>query len=176
MTAAVPQAGAVSRRPWYSFVNNRYLTVVCRLLLAAVFLLSASGKLVDIEAYSVDVVYDFGILPMWAARPFGLVMPFIELLCGLGLLGGVLTRLSAFGISLMSLAFFIAKGSLLLQGRDIDCGCFGAIIGTLASFTIWLDIPQFLMGLVIMLSKNRHWVALGGLLPQAWKDKLHLVW
>ncbi len=171
LLAAVPV-----RRRWYGFVDNRYLTLVCRLLLAGVFLLSASGKLVDIEAYSVDVVYDFGILPMWLARPFGLVMPFIELLCGLGLLGGVLTRLSAFGLSLMNLSFFIAKGALLLQGRDINCGCFGAIVGTLASFTIWLDIPQMLMALVIVFSQNRHWVAIGGLLPQAWKDKLRLVW
>ncbi len=166
------------RRPfaWLGFIDNRYLTLICRLLLAAVFLASSFGKLVDIERYSVDVVYDFGILPMWAARPFGLVMPFIELLCALGLLGGVLTRLSAFGISLMSVAFFMAKGALLLQGRNIDCGCFGAIIGTLASFTIWLDIPQFLMGMVIVFSKNRHWVAIGGLLPAAWKEKLGLVW
>ncbi len=169
-------ASVPMRKRWFGFVDNRYLALVCRLLLAAVFLLSASGKLVDIEAYSVDVVYDFGILPMWAARPFGLVMPFIELLCGLGMLGGVLTRLSAFGLSLMNLAFFIAKGSLLLQGRDIDCGCFGAIVGTLASFTIWLDIPQMLMAMVVLFSLNRHWVAIGGLLPQAWKDKLHLVW
>jgi len=74
---------------------NRYVILVFRLILAAFFLTSSYGKLVDIERYSVDAVYNFGILPMALARPFGLVMPFIELLCGLGLLFGVLTRLSA---------------------------------------------------------------------------------
>src|SRR3974377_2441144 len=63
--------------------TNRHVILVFRLILAGLFLTSAYGKLVDIERYSVDAVYNFGILPMFLARPFGLVMPFIELLCGL---------------------------------------------------------------------------------------------
>jgi hypothetical protein len=125
---------------------------------------------------AVDVVYNFGIQPMWLARPFGLAMPFIELLYALGLLFGVLTRLSALGISLMGLSFFIAKAIILAQGRNINCGCFGAIVGTLASVTIWLDIPQFLMGLIIMFSTSRHWLAFWRWVPEGWKKRLTLVW
>jgi len=92
--------------------------VLCfRLILAALFLTAAFGELVDIERYSVEAVYFFVILPMFLARPFGLVLPFIELLCGLGLLFGVLTRLSALGIGLLSLSFFIAKAIMLSHGR-----------------------------------------------------------
>jgi len=156
--------------------DNRYLTLVCRVLLAAIFLLSSVGKLVDLERYSVDAVYNFGILPMWLARPFGLVMPFIELLCGLGLLFGVLTRLSALGSALMSLAFFVAKAIVLAQGRSIECGCFGAIIDTLASVTIFMDIPMVLLSLVVMFSRSRHWVAIAALVPKGWTEKLDLIW
>ena len=82
-----------SRLNWLKALDdNRYVILVFRLILAAFFLLSSYGKLVDIERYSVDAVYNFGILSMTLARPFGLVMPFIELLCGLGLLFGVLTH------------------------------------------------------------------------------------
>jgi len=171
---------AVTVKPGVSWlkaiVDNRYVTLAFRLILAALFLLSSFGKLVDIERYSVDAVYDFGILPMAVARPFGLVMPFIELLCALGLLFGVLTRLSALGVGLMSLAFFAAKAIVLSQGRSIECGCFGAIIDTLASVTIYMDIPMVLLALVVMFSSARHWLAIGGLLPQVWKDKLRLIW
>ena len=160
----------------WSWIHNRWLAVVFRLILAAIFLTSSYGKLGDIEAYSVDIVYDFGILPMWAARPFGLVMPFIELLCALGLLGGVLTRLSAIGVSLMSLAFFIAKGVMLLQGRNVNCGCFGTVMDTLASQSILMDLPMLLMGVVVAISRNRNWIALHKFLPQAWKDKLRAIW
>jgi len=158
--------------------SNIYVVLICRFLLAAVFLLSSIGKLVDIERYSVDAVYNFGILPMVLARPFGLVMPFIELLCGLGLLFGVLTRLSALGVGLMSIAFFIAKAIVLSQGRSIECGCFGAIVDTLASVTIFMDIPMLLLSLIVMLAPSfaRHWMAIGSLLPQGWKEKLNLIW
>lgn len=158
--------------------GNHYVVLVFRLILGGIFLLSSIGKLVDIERYSVDAVYNFGILPMFLARPFGLVMPFIELLCGLGLLFGVLTRLSALGSALMSVAFFAAKAIVLYQGRAIECGCFGAIVDTLASVTIFMDLPMFFFSLVILLapSRARHWKAIGGYLPPLWKEKLNSVW
>jgi putative oxidoreductase len=158
--------------------NNHYVILIFRLLLAGFFLTSAYGKLVDIERYSVDAVYNFGILPMLLARPFGLIMPFIELLCGLGLLFGVLTRLSTLGIALMSLSFFIAKAIVLSQGRSIECGCFGAVIDTLASVTIFMDIPMMVLALIITFSapEARHWLAIGKILPQRLEEKLRWIW
>jgi putative oxidoreductase len=167
------------RAGWFrGLTGNSGIIFIFRLLLAAIFLLSSLGKLVDIERYSVDAVYNFGILPMFLARPFGLVMPFIELLCGLGLLFGVLTRLSALGVALMSLAFFIAKAIVLSQGRTIECGCFGAVVDTLASVTIFMDIPMFILALAVMLapSSARHWLAFGRWLPEKGKKRLNLIW
>ena len=88
----------------------------------------------------------------------------------------MLTRLSAFGSALMSLAFFVAKAIVLSQGRAIECGCFGAIIDTLASVTIFMDVPMILLSLVVMFSSSRHWAAIGGLLPRTWKERLQLIW
>jgi hypothetical protein len=177
---AVSKADSGGKVNWFrAVVNNRYLTLAFRLILAAIFLVSSYGKLVDIERYSVDAVYNFGILPLEpvnVARFFGLVMPFIELLCGLGLLFGVLTRLSALGVTLMSLAFFVSKAIVLAQGRSIECGCFGAVVDTLASVTIYMDVPMLLMGLLVMFSSSRHWLSIGGLIPQTWRTRLRLVW
>ena len=159
-------------------VGNRYLVVLFRLLLAAVFLVSAYGKLVDIQRYSVDGVIEFGILPVAFARLFGFVTPFIELFCGLGLLFGALTRLSAAVLALMSLSFFAAKAVMLGQGRDLNCGCFGAIIETLASITMFMDIPLTVLALLIMFApdRSRHWAALGKWLPCAWEKRLRWIW
>ena len=161
-----------------TLLENWGLILAFRLILAGIFFLSSFGKLVDIERYSVDAVYNFGILPMLLARPFGLVMPFIELLCGLGLLFGVLTRLSALGVAFMSLAFFMAKAIVLAEGRTIECGCFGAVVDTLASVTIFMDIPMFLLSLVVTRapSSARHWMAVGSRLSQMWKEELNRVW
>lgn len=155
------------------------IIVLCsRFILAAFFLMAAFGKFVDIERYSVQAVYFFVILPMFLARPFGLILPFIELLCGLGLVFGVLTRLSALGIGLLSLSFLIAKAMVLSQGRGANCGCFGAFGDTLASVTIFLDLPMMILAVIVMWapSKVRHWKAVGNLLPKAWKERLRFVW
>ncbi len=171
-------APAVRRRRFRTLTENGYVVLVFRLIMAAMFLVSSCGKLVDIERYSVDAVYNFGVLPMVLARPFGLVTPFIEGLCGLGLLFGVLTRLAAFGLGLISLSFFIAKAIVLSQGRSIDCGCFGAVISTLASVTIFMDIPMVFFALVVMMAppETRHRAGLGKILPASWKKKLRMVW
>ncbi len=153
--------------------------VLCfRLILAVSFLVAAFGKLVDIERYSVQAVYFFVILPFYLARPFGLALPFIELLCGLGLLFGVLTRLSALGIGLLSLSFFIAKAIVFLQGRSVDCGCFGAFGDTLSSVTILLDLPMMFFAMVVMWAPSdvRHWKAVGNVLPKTWRERLRFIW
>ena len=154
------------------------VVLCCRLILAVVFLAAAFGKLVDIERYSVNAVYFFVILPVSLARLFGLALPFIELLCGLGLLFGVLTRLSALGIGLLSLSFFIAKAIVFSHGRSINCGCFGAFGDTLASVTIFLDLPMMILALVVMWAPSnvRHWIAVGNLLPKRWREKLRFIW
>jgi uncharacterized membrane protein YphA (DoxX/SURF4 family) len=162
-----------------SLKKAKKIIVLCfRLILAALFIIAACGKLVDIERYSVQAVYFFVILPMFLARPFGLALPFIELLCGLGLLFGVLTRLSALGIGLLSLSFFIAKTIVFLQGRSVDCGCFGAFGQTVASLTIFLDLPMIFFAMVVMLAPSnvRHWKAVGNLLPKTWIERLRFIW
>jgi uncharacterized membrane protein YphA (DoxX/SURF4 family) len=153
--------------------------VLCfRFILAAFFLTAAFGKMVDIERYSVQAVYFFVILPMFLARPFGLALPFIELLCGLGLLFGVLTRLSALGIGLLSLSFFIAKAIVFSHGRSVDCGCFGAFGDTLASVTIFLDLPMMFFAMVVMWAPSdvRHWKTVGNVLPKTWRERLRFIW
>ena len=182
MRSGVQPAGVMKAKASTAWMNavagNKYLAVLFRLLLAVVFLISAYGKLVDIERYSVDAVYQFDILPMALARPFGLVLPFIELLCGLGLLFGLFTRLSAAGVALMSLAFFIAKEVVLAQGRELNCGCFGAVVETLASSTIFMDIPIMLLALLIVFApdRSRHWAAVGGWLSLVWRARLRWIW
>lgn len=159
-------------------LSNRYVIVACRFILGATFLVSSFGKLVDIEHYSVAMVYNMDILPGPAAIAFGWALPFIELLCGLGLLFGVLTRLSALGTGLLSISFFITKAVLLARGTDIECGCFGAIGSAMASWSIYLDPGILVLSLVVFLAPRagRHFCSLGRRLPDEWKRKLGAIW
>jgi len=160
------------------FIENQYVILIFRLVLGATFLVSSAGKLVDIEYYSVAMVYNFDILPETLAVGFGWALPFIELACALGLLLGVLTRLSALGIALMSISFAVTKIILLSRGKDVECGCFGAIASTMASWSVYLDPTITLLAMTILFSsrKSRHWASLGSRLPEKWSYKLNLLW
>jgi hypothetical protein len=160
------------------FFGNRYVILIFRVLLAVTFLVSSFGKLVDIERYSVAMVYNFDILPGPLAIVFGWALPFLELACALSLLFGVLTRLSALGVALLSTSFFITKGILLSRGVDVECGCFGAIGSTMASWSIYLDPALFVLSVTILFSprRSRHWMSLGRRLPEKWSNRLNLIW
>ena len=154
------------------------MILVFRWVLAATFLVSSFGKFVDIRHYSVALVYNLDILPGPLAIAFGWALPFIELACGISLLLGVLTRLSALGTVLMSISFLITKIILLSRGMDVNCGCFGAIGSTMASWSIYLDPILLLLSVTVLFSsrKGRYWVSLGNRLPEKWRDKMNLIW
>jgi hypothetical protein len=83
-----------------------------------------------------------------------------------------INRLSALGSALMSIAFFIAKAVVMAQGRNIDCGCFGAFIGLLVSESILMDVPMLFFALVVMRApdQTRHWDAIGMFIPSPLKN------
>jgi hypothetical protein len=156
----------------------RYVTFAARLILALTFLVSSFGKLVDIEHYSVAVVYNFGILPGSLAIVFGWALPFIELSLALCLFLGVLTRLCALGAALLGVSFLVAKVILLSRGIDINCGCFGAIGTTMASWSVYLDPILILLSTIVFFSprQSRHWASLGSKLSERQSDRLNLLW
>ena len=159
------------------FIDNNWVMLVSRLLLSGIFFISAYGKLVNIEEYSVYAIYNFELVPIWLADIAGYAFPYIELLCACGILFGVLTRLSAYGLVAMSVVFFAAKMIVEYgQHRIIYCGCFGAVMDTLATQTKFLDIPIILIALIIIFSSSRYWLAIGHFLSDEWKKKLRWVW
>jgi putative oxidoreductase len=156
--------------------DNRYAILAFRFGLAAIFLVSSLGKLVDIEHYSVAAVYSFDILPGSLATVFGWAVPFIELACAAGLLFGVYTRMSALGTALMGASFFAAKVIVLSRGMDMACGCFGAVVSTMASSSIYLDPVIFFASAAVLFASRRSlgWVSLGNGLTERWSDRLNL--
>lgn len=104
-------------------LRSRYLTLLCRVILAAVFIFAALGKLGDPQEFS-DAVAAFRILPITSVNVFAITLPWVELLVGLSLLSGTQLKQSAFLSVLLNLMFIIAAGSAMARGLDIKCGCF----------------------------------------------------
>lgn len=150
-----------------TLLHNKWVTLFCRFFVGALFIVGAIAKLRDIKQYSVNVVYEYGLLPVEpvdVAAIFGYILPFAELGVGLALLFGVLTRLASLGGALMGLSFAAAEGIVLLQGRDINCGCFGGLIDTMMSVTIYLSALMMIFGLLVFTSPNRNFCSLTNVL------------
>ncbi len=95
-----------------------------RIFIGGYFLYAAIPKLADPLAFATSIGH-YGLLPVWSVHAVALVLPWLEVLAGVGLLLGFKTRLSALLCGGMLLVFTIAVGWAVINGLQIDCGCFG---------------------------------------------------
>ena len=109
--------------------------LICRLLLAAVFLVAGLAKLADLSG-SRQAVRDFGI-PARLAAPLGGVLPLAELAVAVALVLVGSAWWGALGALLLLLLFAAGIGVNLAQGRHPDCHCFGQVHSAPAS---WLTL------------------------------------
>src|SRR5919202_1674410 len=102
-----------------------WVALLGRLLLAAVFLVAAVGKLADRRG-SRQTLADFGV-PNALVAPAALALPVVELAIAALLVPGASARRGALA-ALVLLALFIAgMGVNLARGRAPDCHCFGQL-------------------------------------------------
>ncbi|MDD4402167.1 MAG: DoxX family membrane protein [Desulfitobacteriaceae bacterium] len=149
--------------------GNKWFTLISRILVGAILTLGSVLKLPDIKMNSVHVVYEYGILPIEPidfAAIFGYILPFAELAVGLALILGVLTRLASVGGGLLGLSFVIGEGVVLLQGRDLDCGCFPGLMGTMVSQTIYLSAAIIAFAGFVFLSNNRNFLTVDNIIKK----------
>jgi uncharacterized membrane protein YphA (DoxX/SURF4 family) len=114
-------------------LSNRWFILACRLLLAAVFIYAAVQKIGrpllfadEIEMYRIlghgPVLYMLAI-----------ILPWIELFCGISLLTGVLMRGSALVLAVVNVIFIVVvayRSAAIMNAEAIplhrvffDCGC-----------------------------------------------------
>jgi uncharacterized membrane protein YphA (DoxX/SURF4 family) len=108
---------------------NEVLILFSRVLLGTVFVVASIEKIAVPELFA-SSIQAYRMLPEAPVNLFALWLPWIELLTGLFLLGGVAVRASALLVSSMLLVFVVALVSVVMRGLEIDCGCFGGISQT----------------------------------------------
>ena len=98
---------------------------LARLAVAGLFLAACAAKIRDPEAFAL-AIHRYRLLPGEWVNLMAIVMPWIELTCGLAVLAAP-ARLRAAGALLITgmLATFTVAISLnLLRGIEASCGCF----------------------------------------------------
>ena len=72
------------------------------------------------------IIENYRILPALLVNPAAIVLPWVELTCGLLLIGGILREASASVLFVLAGIFILAVGFNLIRGVQFDCGCFGS--------------------------------------------------
>jgi len=101
---------------------ERFLLVL-RWLIAAIFIFAGAGKIFD-PANFAQQVDNYRLLPFFMVTLMAIVLPWLEVLCGILLLHNRYKTPAAFIVLLMCFMFLLAIGSAVIRGLDISCGCF----------------------------------------------------
>ncbi|WP_457208270.1 MauE/DoxX family redox-associated membrane protein [Nocardioides sp. P5_C9_2] len=101
-----------------------WIGLVARLVTGGVWIAAGLLKLPD-PAGSVRAVRAYDLLPESVVPTIGHVLPILEVVVGLCLVLGLLTRAMAVVSALLFVAFIIGIASAWARGLQIECGCFG---------------------------------------------------
>ncbi|MEO0508945.1 MAG: MauE/DoxX family redox-associated membrane protein [Verrucomicrobiota bacterium] len=130
--------------------------LVARLVLAWVFIRAGLPKVQDPVAFAASIdnyrIVE-GSLSLWVA----LVLPWLEVVIGIGLLTPWLRQASGWAITALLGLFIGLHTSAWARGLDIDCGCFGESNETIGYH--WLILRNSLLLLVaifILLRDSRN--------------------
>lgn len=97
---------------------------ILALVFGGVFVYAGAVKAADPSRFLIDI-RSFDMLPDPFAAWMALGLPWLELLCGLAVILGVLRRGALLILNLALVVFFVAIGIAKSRGLDIHCGCFG---------------------------------------------------
>ena len=104
-------------------LSNKYLVFAARLILGAVFIYASLEKIQNPGGFA-QAIYNYRMVPESLINIMAIVLPWLELICGILIIVGVFVRGSALLIGAMLAVFIVALSSALLRGLDISCGCF----------------------------------------------------
>jgi uncharacterized membrane protein YphA (DoxX/SURF4 family) len=132
-------------------LSNKYFILAIRLVLGFVFIYASIDKIVHPGEFA-QAIYNYRMLPHWTVNFMALVMPWLELFCGILIAVGIFFRGSAFMIGVMLAVFIIAISSALVRGLDISCGCFSVEGGHGVAVDLLIrDILMFIGAAIVVL-------------------------
>jgi uncharacterized membrane protein YphA (DoxX/SURF4 family) len=132
-------------------LGNRWLLLLCRLVLGAVFVYASIDKIQHPAAFAKQV-YNYQMLSVTASNLFAVTLPWMELFAGLALIVGVFKGESSLLLSTLLVIFVAAISVNLYRGVNLDCGCFSTAEGgrSIGMLTVAQDVGLLAAGLLVL--------------------------
>lgn len=106
------------------FLLNPYLTLISRLVLGAIFIISGLTKLGIPSTFAASINSYEMPLPGPLVTIMAVGLPPLELAIGILLIVGLWTRISAAIAGALTVVFLVAMIQAMFRGLNPDCGCF----------------------------------------------------
>ena len=122
-----------------------------RLCLGSIFIVASWHKIVSPDQFA-TILYGYAVFPPQIINVLAIVMPFVELVCGVTLITGLLKRSGLLLINAMLAGFIFLISFNLIRGHEFDCGCFSVAAqgGSLPLFyTLIRDVLLLAAGLFV---------------------------
>ena len=135
---------------------NKYyghLFLGIRLLLGAMWVWASLDKIQDSAQFSRDIA-NYHVIPFGLENLSAIVVPWLELLIGMGLIAGVMVNGAALVSSGLMLLFIVLISQAILRGFNIECGC-GLKEGQLVGWDKILENIVFLGASYLVLIRPR---------------------
>ena len=128
----------------------RSINLGLRIYLGWVFLYACYYKVLDPGEFALSIA-SYQLLPLALVNIFALILAWVELFAGLGLILGFRPRENSLIIIGMLVMFIIGITSALYRNLSMGCGCFASTAageemttGTLIRDVVWLSIGIYL--------------------------------
>ncbi len=142
---------------------ERAVLIALRCAIGVVFVWASVDKILHPEQFA-RAVANYHILPPVLVNLFALILPWVELICGLCLILGQWQRAASLVLACVIVMFIAAVGVSMWRGLDIHCGCFNASSGRKIGGTLLIEDLALLAATVLLLSRSRDSLGLSGFL------------
>jgi putative oxidoreductase len=139
-------------------IDNDFLTMISRLFIGVVLIYASFYKIIDPGAFARSIWF-YHLVPGNLINLMALILPWLELLCGLALIFGIYYRGAVIWVNILTVVFIIALYTTIYRGLSIDCGCFKAS-GEAASKaweSLSFDLVMLVFTLQMLFSRSKRW-------------------
>jgi putative oxidoreductase len=134
-------------------INNSKLQFLFRLILGGVFIWAGVVKIAAPLDFAQDIA-NYQIFPDSLSFFLALILPYVEVLCGILIVAGIIPRAGAFVLSGLLVGFLLLIVITMIRGIDVECGCFGSL-GRKVDYKLLLtDLGLLFLGLNIFLCRK----------------------
>ncbi|WP_243313036.1 MauE/DoxX family redox-associated membrane protein [Fundidesulfovibrio agrisoli] len=127
----------------------RAVFTLSRLVFGALFVYAGAEKVMDAQAFAA-VIFNYQVLPAKMVYGAAMLLPALEVVCGLALCVGTLARGAAVVLNVLMAVFMALMGWAMVRGLDVTCGCFGGAGQAVSKETLVRDGLILLLGLVAL--------------------------